>query len=339
MGKFSNRWGAKKMKPKILELRQKFENFVAKGMLEEGFIVNSFSFSIPKEIEKFFEIVIDDIYVFNNFLEVWISSRRQAIFTISYRNYFSSEKSRVEFHKYEDDFEDQDPTKFPVIYLVFGVHFENDNLSPNSLEAIEKYKHFLMSSIKTTYMFLCIFLLNILISILIIMGTFCDKNKKSGNEKISELKRIFEDLALEKPLEIGLIINKFSFTISKELEQFLESLRKYTYRFFMSLNIPIGEKEAAYFLIFYDFSKENLEVESYTKLLTTTDFGYKMIPSLVPAVSISYFFHSEPPNLGEIENYTEIAKHDFDDYGMVSKLDLLFVQNIELDFVYYGKVL
>ncbi len=158
-------------------------------------------------------------------------------------------------------------------------------------------------------------------------------------KKVSELKKIFEDLALEKPLEIGLIINKFSFTISKELEQFLESLRKYAYRFFMSLNVPISEKEAAYFLIFYDFTKENFEVESYTKLLTTIDFDYEMKLSLVPVVSISYFFHSEPPNLGDIEKYPEISKYDFDDYGMVSKLDLVFLNNIELEFVYYGKVL
>jgi len=158
-------------------------------------------------------------------------------------------------------------------------------------------------------------------------------------KKISELKRIFEDLALEKPLEIGLIINKFSFTISKELEEFLESLRKYTYTFFISLNIPVSEKETVYFLIVYDFEKENLEVESFTKILTTTDFGYKMKFSLVPAVSISYLLHSEPTNLEEIEKYPEIVKHDFEDYGEVSKLDLIFVHNVELDFEYYGKVI
>jgi hypothetical protein len=158
-------------------------------------------------------------------------------------------------------------------------------------------------------------------------------------KKISELKKIFEDLALEKPLEIGLIINKFSFTISKELEEFLESLRKYAYKVFISLNVPIGEKETAYFLTIYDFVNENFELMSYTKFLTATDFGYKIVLSSLPTISISYFFHSEPPNLGEIEKHPEIAKHDFDDYGMVSKLDLLFLNNIELDFDYYGKIL
>ena len=159
-------------------------------------------------------------------------------------------------------------------------------------------------------------------------------------KKISELKKIFEDSALEKPIEIGLVINKFSFTISKELEEFLESLRKYTYRFFIFLNVPVSEKEAVYFLIIYDFKKENLKMESYTKLLTVTDFEHKMAFSLVPAVSISYLFYSEPPpNLEEIEKYPEIAKYDFEEYGEVSKLDLIFVHNAELDFEYYGKVI
>jgi hypothetical protein len=158
-------------------------------------------------------------------------------------------------------------------------------------------------------------------------------------KKVSELKEIFERSALEKPLEIGLIVKNFSFNISKELEDFLESLRKYAYRLFISLNVPISEKEAAYFLIFYDCTDENFEAVSFTKLFTASEYEYKMVFSLVPAISISYLFHSEPPNLEEIEKYPEIAKYDFEDYGEVSKLDLLFVHNIELDFVYYGKVL
>jgi len=158
-------------------------------------------------------------------------------------------------------------------------------------------------------------------------------------KRISELKKIFEDLALEKPLEIGLILKNFSFAISKQLEDFLESLCKYAYRLFLSLNVPISEKEAAYFLIFYDWTDKNFEAVSFTKLLTTSEFEYKMVFSLVPAVSISYLFHSEPPNLEEIEKYPEIAKYDFEDYGEVSKLDLIFVHNVELDFEYYGKVI
>jgi hypothetical protein len=38
----------------------------------------------------------------------------------------------------------------------------------------------------------------------------------------SELKKIFEDLAPENTLNIGLIIKSFSFTISSQLEDFLQ---------------------------------------------------------------------------------------------------------------------
>jgi hypothetical protein len=129
------------MKPKLSEIKKKFEDFAVEGIPEEGFIVNSFSFSIPEEIEKFFNIVVNDISIFEAFLEVWISDRRQAIFIISYRNYFSSEEKNSGLNKYEDYFGDYNLTKYPVIYTGFSIHFETYNVSPASLKAIEKHKH------------------------------------------------------------------------------------------------------------------------------------------------------------------------------------------------------
>jgi hypothetical protein len=76
-----------------------------------------------------------------NFVNGGIADEGQAVFTISYRNYFSSEEGGSEPNKYEDDFGNYDPTKYPVIYTGFGIHFETHNLSPASLEAIEKHKH------------------------------------------------------------------------------------------------------------------------------------------------------------------------------------------------------
>jgi len=129
------------MKPKLSEIKKRLEDFVLEGILEEGLIVNSFGLSIPKEIEKFFNIVVDDISIFETFLEVWISDRRQAIFIISYKNYFSSEDRSSKLNKHEDGLRDYDPTKYPVIYTGFGIHFETYNLSIASLGAIEKHKH------------------------------------------------------------------------------------------------------------------------------------------------------------------------------------------------------
>jgi hypothetical protein len=129
------------MKPKLSEIKKGFENFVIEGIPEEGFIVNSFSLSIPESIEKFFDTIVDEISIFEPFLEVWISEKKQAVFAISYRNYFSLERKRFELNKYEDDFGSDNYAKYPIIYTGFGIHFETYNLSSTSLDTIEKHKN------------------------------------------------------------------------------------------------------------------------------------------------------------------------------------------------------
>jgi hypothetical protein len=157
-------------------------------------------------------------------------------------------------------------------------------------------------------------------------------------KKISELKKIFEDLAPERPLEIGLIIRKFSFSISEPLQNFLDSLSDYTLRFLLSLNVPVREKEVAHFLVVYDYTNGNLEAFSYTEPVKGLE-EYKIPPSLVPVIYMSFIFHTDPPNLPDIDKFPEITKSDFDDYGKTSKLDLSILKNIELEFEYYGKLL
>jgi hypothetical protein len=58
-------------------------------------------------------------------------------------------------------------------------------------------------------------------------------------KKVSELKKILEEAALEKPLEIGLAIHSFSFSISEPLQNFLDSLADYTLRVILALNVPV----------------------------------------------------------------------------------------------------
>jgi hypothetical protein len=157
-------------------------------------------------------------------------------------------------------------------------------------------------------------------------------------KKISEIKEIFEKLALEEPLKIGLIIHNFSFSISEPLQNFLDSLSRYTLRFLISLNIPVREEEMAHFLIVYDFTSEDLETFSYTEPVGGLE-GYKTLPSLVPVIYMSFIFHADPPNLSDIDKFPEIFKVDFDDYGKTSKLDLFILKNIDLEFEYYGKLL
>jgi hypothetical protein len=57
--------------------------------------------------------------------------------SISYRNYFSSEEG---FLKCMKTILDYDPTRYPDILYGSWHHLETHNLSPASLEAIEKHK-------------------------------------------------------------------------------------------------------------------------------------------------------------------------------------------------------
>jgi hypothetical protein len=107
----------------------------------------------------------------------------------------------------------------------------------------------------------------------------------------------------------------------------------------MSLNVPVRKEETVHFLMFYDYYKyENSEVMSYAKRLKTLE-GENKIFLLQPTISISYIFRSRPSNIKDIEKYPEIFKYDFKDYVDLLKLDILFLNNVELDFVYYGEVL
>jgi hypothetical protein len=129
------------MKPKLSEIKQRLENFVLEGVPEEGFIVNSFTFSIPEEIEKFFNDIVDEIYALDAFLDIWLSRQEQAIFVLAYRDYFSSEERNYGLNRYKKDEFTQDLERYPAIYLGFNVFFETKNLSPKSLEKIENHKH------------------------------------------------------------------------------------------------------------------------------------------------------------------------------------------------------
>jgi hypothetical protein len=129
------------MKPKLSEIKKGLEDLVIEGIPEEGFIVNSFKFSIPSYMEEFFDSVADDISIFDIYLDAWLSRRIQAIFVIAYRDHFSVEKKKRSFNEHKDDFGDQGYTKYPIIHLSFNIYFERINLPISSLKKIEENKH------------------------------------------------------------------------------------------------------------------------------------------------------------------------------------------------------
>ncbi len=141
MEKFFSQGEVEEMKPKLSEIKQKLEDFVREGIPEEGFIVNSFTFSIPEEVEKFFNDIVDEVSIFDAFLDIWLSRQEQAIFVLAYREYFSSEKRSYGLNKYKKGEFTNQHEKYPYIYLGFNIYFETPKLSTESLEKIEKHRH------------------------------------------------------------------------------------------------------------------------------------------------------------------------------------------------------
>ena len=123
------------MTPKISELKKEFEELVMNGILNEGFIVNCFYFSIPKEIKKFFDVVVDDIYIIHTALNVYLSKKEKAEFFIEYIKNKSIEKC-LELVKYLEEIEEVKYKKFPRSFLYFNMHFLISQLSDTSKRII-----------------------------------------------------------------------------------------------------------------------------------------------------------------------------------------------------------
>jgi len=123
------------MKLKISELKKEFEELVMNGILNQGFIVNYFYFSIPKKVENFFHIVADEIYIIHMALNVYLSKKEKAEFFIEYIKNRPIEKY-LELVKYLEEIEEVKYKKFPRSFLYFNLHFLISQLSDTSKRII-----------------------------------------------------------------------------------------------------------------------------------------------------------------------------------------------------------
>jgi hypothetical protein len=123
------------LNPSLQEMKSEFEEFVRNGILDEGFIVNHFYFSIPKEVENFFDIVVDDIYIMHISLDTYISKKEKAEFFIEYVKNRPIEKYS-ELVKYLEKIEEVKYRKFPRLFLRFNMHFLISKLSDVSKRII-----------------------------------------------------------------------------------------------------------------------------------------------------------------------------------------------------------
>jgi hypothetical protein len=122
--------------PSLQEIKRNFEEFVRGGMLDEGFIVNHFYFSIPKKVENFFETVADDIYIMHISLDAYISKKEKAEFLIGYVKNRPIEKY-ADLLKYLEEIEEVKYRKFPRLFLHFNMHFLISQLSDTSKKLIK----------------------------------------------------------------------------------------------------------------------------------------------------------------------------------------------------------
>jgi hypothetical protein len=110
------------METKISTLKQEFEEFVRNGILDHGLVVDSFSLSIPKGIENFFEVVAHDVYIIHFTFDVYFSRKEKAEFLIEIIKNRPIDKysgiidylERVEKVRYK---------KFPKSVLHLALHF------------------------------------------------------------------------------------------------------------------------------------------------------------------------------------------------------------------------
>jgi hypothetical protein len=119
----------------LSKIKKEFEELVRNGILNEGFIVNCFYFSIPEEIENFFYIVADDIYIMHIALNVYLSKKEKAEFFIEYIKNRPIEKY-LELVKYLEEIEEVKYKKFPRSFLYFNMHFLISQLSDTSKRII-----------------------------------------------------------------------------------------------------------------------------------------------------------------------------------------------------------
>jgi hypothetical protein len=123
------------MKLNFSEIKKEFEEFVRDGIPNEGFIVDSFHFSIPEKVENFFDLIANDIYIMHISLDTYISRKEKAEFSIEYtRNKPIGKYSELIDHL--EILEKVKYKKFPRSFLYLIMNFLISGLSNTSKEII-----------------------------------------------------------------------------------------------------------------------------------------------------------------------------------------------------------
>ncbi len=113
------------------KIKKELEEFVSNGVLEEGFVVNQFKFSIPKEVENFLALFANDVHIMHILLETYISKEEKVEFEIEYIKGKTLGKYS-EFINFLEQIEEVRYRKFPKSFLNLNAHFLISQLPESS---------------------------------------------------------------------------------------------------------------------------------------------------------------------------------------------------------------
>jgi hypothetical protein len=162
-------------------------------------------------------------------------------------------------------------------------------------------------------------------------------------EKILVLKHEFEKFVNSSSvLERGLILNKFSFGISKEIDNLLDNLYDYIYGISFSMVLPFSDDEHAYLSVSHNL-KEPMKEENIAKVfeISNTDKrpSFRFIEPDKAFIEISFAVYPAPENF--IKNLEGCKEHIIEAQNLSNHFALvrLIIKDFMIDFSYYGKVL
>jgi hypothetical protein len=161
---------------------------------------------------------------------------------------------------------------------------------------------------------------------------------------ITKLKQEFEELVNNSSaFERGLIINNFSFSIPKELENLIYNAYECIYGFSFYLFLPLSDNEYGCFSVSHSL-KEPIKEEDIRKVFEINSTSNRH-PHLVfedlnePFVVVLFILHPVPENF--FENLKECSKYLVDVNRVLNFVALvrLSIKDFKIDFDYYWEVL
>jgi hypothetical protein len=121
MGNCSKSWEIKK-KPKVLELKRDFEEFVKRGVPNKGLIINRILFDINSAMKIIEDIEDDNLYKIRFLLDFYIPSKTQAVFKVTFNFRTNELDKKAEVTQFKHDFDYSLVSQPAILHLTIYTH-------------------------------------------------------------------------------------------------------------------------------------------------------------------------------------------------------------------------